>query len=187
MGAHHLTPITAIPLVRAHAGLLLSDADLLPWLLHSIEEARASIRAVSFIINPVPDEDPRGDVRAVADALVDAVWRGVDVRVVTAPGKPGTSIERANRVAASWLGARGVATRQLAPPFNASIHTKYAVFDVRDVTLGSHNWTSNALGESVEDSVSCSSPALAQVMAHQFDRLWRFGVPAAPGGANDAG
>ncbi len=170
------TPVDGLPWLDVEACRLVSDGDYHAWLLDRIEQETRSIRVAVFIVHPLPADDRDGRVRAILDALADAAWRRVDVRIVLGTGREGSPIDTANRVAAGYLERRGVPVRMVRAPGGASLHDKIAVFGEREALLGSHNWSPNALGRSREDSVWVRSTPLARVVAHHLDRLWFDGL-----------
>ncbi|MEM9189097.1 MAG: phospholipase D-like domain-containing protein [Myxococcota bacterium] len=162
--------LDGLPVVSCRSSLHLPDRTYVDWLLRVVEDATVSLRALVFIV--APDRDPEGKVREVLEAIADAVWRGLDVRVMVGTGRPGSSIERSNRIAVLYMKRLGIPVKMIKPLFTHSVHSKAVIADSDTVILGSHNWTHNALAHSTEDSIACLSSPLADVFSHQFDRLW---------------
>jgi len=107
----------------------------------------------------------------IADALVDAARRGVDIWVLmdrSATRERGSQYMRVAdalgghvRLHAGLDGASGI------------VHNKFAVVDGRQVLTGSFNWTYSAEDRNWENLVVIDSPALAGAYVRQFHRIWQ--------------
>lgn len=162
----------------------LASADLLPYLVASIEAARRRVWAAVFIIDPRPEEDPDGTVALLLDTLARAKWRGLDTRVLVGGSARTPAIELAGRVARRYLEAAGVPCRQfVGKRGETSLHSKYLIADDA-VIVGSHNWTRRALVADTELSLGVASPTTATTLGFEFVRDWDR---AAEGGGALAG
>lgn len=107
----------------------------------------------------VPDE-------AMAQALIDAVARGVDVRVILP--------RRSNHIVADWV-SRGYYRRLLRAGVrlflyeNAMVHSKTALVDEAWATIGTANLDPLSLQGNFEINVSLIDPAMARTMAEVFE------------------
>jgi phosphatidylserine/phosphatidylglycerophosphate/cardiolipin synthase-like enzyme len=105
--------------------------------------------------------------RDVKDALLDAIGRGVTVRVVTELKQAGlSSVDDELEQAGAWV-VRGA---NKIGDFSA-MHHKYAVLDGRRVITGATNWTHNGTRESEEDLLVFDSSTLAQAYSRNFADL----------------
>jgi cardiolipin hydrolase len=110
----------------------------------------------------------------LAQALIAARQRGVDVRIVMDDGKARNRASRYPELARA-LGDR-VALRSGTGSQHAIMHDKFAVLDGREVLTGSYNWSKLAGCCNRENLVVIDDPAVAAQYAREFHRLW-----AAPG------
>ena len=123
----------------------------------------------------------------VADAILRAKARGVDVRLVydqghTRPAAPGAGSGPSAEYQA--LVAAGVPTRLLNGGGSYGImHHKYAVFDGELLMTGSFNWTRAADTKNFENAVFKTDPALIDGFVRNWTWMWAFG--RAPGAAAD--
>jgi len=105
----------------------------------------------------------------IADALVDAHRRGLDVRVVIdneqAAG-PGSVYDR--------LKAAGVPTRVDARA--ALMHHKVVVIDGEIVITGSYNFSAAAEDRNDENLIIIRDPEVARLYKDEFLRLWNLSV-----------
>ncbi len=104
----------------------------------------------------------------LAEALVTARRRGVQVRVVTDREKA-----RANGLAMRVLRDGGVAVRSLGVADKSLMHHKFAVFDDRLVATGSYNWTNTAERANHENLVLLDDAETVGAFLQEFQRLWR--------------
>jgi phosphatidylserine/phosphatidylglycerophosphate/cardiolipin synthase-like enzyme len=105
----------------------------------------------------------------IADALIDAHRRGVNVRVLLDKGQR----KRHYRAIADMQDA-GVPVR-----FNshyAIMHDKYTIVDGKTVETGSFNYTASAEKRNAENVIVVSNdPALAKQYLENWGRLWDEG------------
>jgi phosphatidylserine/phosphatidylglycerophosphate/cardiolipin synthase-like enzyme len=128
-------------------------------IVRTIGEAQKSVCVAAYFFTSYP----------IADALVEAHRRGVDVRVVL------DSHQRLRRVI-SYLDHNGIATR-----FNdhyAIMHDKFMIVDGRTLETGSFNFTRAAEYENAENVlVIRDSPVTIGGYARQWDKLWAEAKP----------
>lgn len=161
-----LPPLEA-PSYDPAAGLqiLITDADHrepLEAILTRIRAARTSIRTEQFLL----------DQKDVVAALIAAHRRGVDVRVIVDPNSfffGGVNIETEQTLLRA-----GVPVRTFHDPTGEEtlLHAKMAVFDGRDVIVGSANWSRNALQVNHELALMFRDPAIAADFSATFDADW---------------
>jgi phosphatidylserine/phosphatidylglycerophosphate/cardiolipin synthase-like enzyme len=109
----------------------------------------------------------------LSEALADASWRGVDVRVVVGGSRDNYQIAAIAAAARAVLADAGVPTRWLSARPGRGSHAKLIISD-DFVLTGSHNWSPGAFdGSQVQDSVVVSSPSLAGALhMHVFEPQW---------------
>lgn len=100
--------------------------------------------------------------QALADALIDARYRGVDVKVILDP-----SVYR-NSGMLSYLLNNGIDANWSPKKFH-STHSKFAIFDDSIVLVGSTNWSENALRKNREASVIIYSMEISKKFERIFD------------------
>jgi phosphatidylserine/phosphatidylglycerophosphate/cardiolipin synthase-like enzyme len=103
-------------------------------------------------------------LQQLADALIDAKNRGVDVRVVLERS------QEANEGVCSRLVAAGVEVRM--DNNEALMHNKIAIVDSGVVLTGSFNWTESGNNSNNENLVVISDPILARSYEAQFQAIW---------------
>jgi phosphatidylserine/phosphatidylglycerophosphate/cardiolipin synthase-like enzyme len=120
----------------------------------TITEARQSVRVAAYSFTSKP----------IAQALLEARQRGVDVRVVV-----DKSQATARYTAVTFLANQGIPVR--TDYQYAIMHDKFIVVDGQTVELGSFNFTA-AEKNNAENVIVLHDPALAQRYSEEWDRLW---------------
>jgi cardiolipin synthase A/B len=134
----------------------------------AIESARSSI----YLTNPyfVPDG-------AMTDALIRAVERGVDVRIITA-GEADSVLDRLVRKASQAHFGRalqaGVRIYEYGP---ALLHAKTMVVDGRWVSIGSANLDNRSFALNNELNLAFLDPAIAAKLTRIFQDDLAFAKP----------
>ena len=101
----------------------------------------------------------------LADALLDAHRRGVEVRVITDNVKAddlGSDVDR--------LEQQGITVRVDRSPFH--MHHKFAILDGATLLTGSYNWTRGAARDNEENLIVTSEPRLVSPFLSTFEHLW---------------
>jgi len=138
-------------------------------LIEKINAARTTIHIASFELDLTP----------VAEALVAAKRRGVDVRWVTddehgleADAEPGHG-------QFAMLQDAGIEVR--SDTRSALMHNKFWIFDNQTVWTGSTNITENGIFDQDNNTVVIQSPELAVIYEREFQEMWegKFG-PTSP-------
>jgi phosphatidylserine/phosphatidylglycerophosphate/cardiolipin synthase-like enzyme len=118
----------------------------------------AAARRVDVCVFTITDD-------RITNAILDALGRGVKLRIVTDNDKAfdtGSDIDRLRR-------AR-VPVRVDQSQYH--MHHKYAVFDGEILLTGSFNWTRSAAAVNEENFLITRNAQLVRPYAEQFDRLW---------------
>jgi len=134
-----------------------------------IREIDSAQKSIHLLIYSLTDDD-------VADALVRAAQRGVDVRIVM--DKSQTAEKHSlNELLTQKLGAQRVIER--TGKGRGIMHEKMAVYDGLTVSLGSYNWTDNARDNNWENLILLRDTALAARCEAEFQRVWASPAPKA--------
>ncbi|MBC7092044.1 MAG: phospholipase D family protein [Nitrososphaeria archaeon] len=103
----------------------------------------------------------------IADALIDAKNRGVDVKVVFEKGQ----ISKYSQY--FRLASAGVSVRNDTNP--DYMHNKVAIIDGIIVLTGSYNWSSSAENSNNENLIIVKSADVAREYENVFNRIWENG------------
>ncbi|MCK6583342.1 MAG: phospholipase D-like domain-containing protein [Anaerolineales bacterium] len=144
-------------------------------LLGFINTAQTSIHIASFEFNL-----PR-----VADALITAKIRGVDVRWVT-DDENGLGIDaQPNRGQFTRLMAGGIEVKDDAGR-SALMHNKFWIFDRQILWTGSTNITVNGIYKQNNNVIVLHSPEIAFIYEREWEELWNAQLgPRAPSTMNN--
>jgi len=132
------------------------DAGATALEVKAISEAKQSLRVAAYSFTSKP----------IAEALVAAHKRGVDVQVVL-----DKSNNRDKYTAATFLANMGIPTR--IDSQYSIMHSKYMVIDGDTVETGSFNYTKAAERHNAENVIVIrDNPDLAKVYSQNWKRLW---------------
>src|SRR5215211_4994395 len=143
-------------------------------LIEKINAAQTSIHIVSFEFNLTP----------VADALIAAKQRGVDVRWVTDDESGLGADEDPGRGQFAMLQKAGIEVR--SDNRSALMHNKFWIFDDKILWTGSTNITVSGVFKQNNNTIVIHSPELATMYEREFQEMWdgKFG-PKSPSQLND--
>ncbi len=135
-------------------------------ILAQLDGARKSIHVAMYAFTS----------RYLAQALVRARERGVDVKVVL----DRSFQEESEYSKGDYLKRKGIPVKLVTPVetkglrvIKGLMHHKFAVIDERVVITGSYNWTATAEKVNYENLlVFVNSPGLARAYEEEFQRLW---------------
>ncbi len=122
------------------------------------ELARSARRSLWICVFTITDN-------RIADAILDAYRRRVDVRILTDNEKAedlGSDIEGLER--------SGVPVR--VDVSDKHMHHKFAIADGKRVLTGSYNWTRAAAEENEENLVVSDDVHLVRAFSAEFEKLW---------------
>lgn len=171
-----LHKIAVVALLGA-AGFLHADSVIPPGqyeatALTAIQSAKKSVHLFLYLFN-LPSGRGAGPGR-LAEALIDARRRGVEVRVLLDAGdSPFDPLDR-NRAAVEALARGGV---DAAYVDGKILHAKVLVVDRRTVILGSSNWTTAAFESNVEADVVMTSTTEAEGLLARMAAVPRRAPP----------
>ncbi|MBT3315751.1 MAG: phosphatidylserine/phosphatidylglycerophosphate/cardiolipin synthase family protein [Anaerolineae bacterium] len=129
-------------------------------IIEKIDAAQESIHIASFEFDLTP----------VADALIRAHDRGVDVRWVTDDEHGIESDEEPGHGQFAMLEDEGIEIKDDAR--GALMHNKFWIFDREIVWTGSTNITENGIFKQDNNVIVVHSPALAEIYEREFDEMW---------------
>ena len=143
-------------------------------LIEKINAAQTSIHIASFEFDLTP----------VADALIAAKQRGVDVRWVTDDEEGLESDTNPGRGQFAMLQKAGIEVR--SDTRSALMHNKFWIFDNQTVWTGSTNITQNGIFKQDNNTLVIQSPELALIYENEFQEMWdgMFG-PRSPSQLSD--
>jgi phosphatidylserine/phosphatidylglycerophosphate/cardiolipin synthase-like enzyme len=138
-------------------------------LIDKINAAQSSIHIASFEFDLTP----------VAEALVAASQRGVDVRWVTDDEHGLEADEEPGHGQFALLEEAGIEVKDDAR--SALMHNKFWIFDREWVWTGSTNITVNGIFKQNNNAIAIRSTRLADIYEREFDEMWngQFG-PRSP-------
>lgn len=138
-------------------------------LIDKINAAQTSIHIVSFEFDLTP----------VAEALIAAKQRGVDVRWVTDDESGLEADEDPGHGQFAMLQDAGIEVR--SDTRSALMHNKFWIFDGQIVWTGSTNITENGIFKQDNNAIVIRSPELAAIYEAEFQEMWdgQFG-PRSP-------
>lgn len=131
-------------------------------LLEHLARATQEVRAAVFTFTR----------RGVAEALIEAAARGVDVRLKV-DADQARDLELMAELMALLRQGR-VAVEEIRMPsvrYGADMHHKFAVVDGRWVITGSANWTKSATSVNWENVLAIESPELAARFRREWERI----------------
>ena len=105
--------------------------------------------------------------REIAEALVDAKERGLDVRVVMDETQAAGAYSKDE-----FLAGSGVPVRLVDPAGYGAMHHKVAIVDGNAFSTGSFNYTENASCRNAENLLIVRNTELALEMEGEFEVLW---------------
>ncbi|MFN8462027.1 MAG: phospholipase D-like domain-containing protein [Anaerolineales bacterium] len=138
-------------------------------LIEKINAAQNSIHIAAFEFGLTP----------VAEALIAARQRGVDVRWVTDDENGLEADEEPGRGQFAMLRDAGIEVR--ADDRSALMHNKFIIFDYQTVWTGSTNLTVNGIFKQENNVIVVHSPVIAAMYEKEFQEMWdgQFG-PKSP-------
>jgi len=129
-------------------------------LIEKINAAQSSIHIASFEFDLTP----------VAEALIAANQRGVDVRWVTDNENGLDADEEPGRGQFAMLEDAGIEVR--ADDRTALMHNKFWIFDGQILWTGSTNITINGIFDQNNNTLVIHSPQLAAIYEAEFQEMW---------------
>src|SRR5512145_1792228 len=143
-------------------------------LIEKINAAKTSIHIASFEFDLTP----------VAEALIAAKQRGVDVRWVTDDESGLEADTEPDRGQFKMLQDAGIEVR--SDTRSALMHNKFWIFDGETVWTGSTNITESGIFKQDNNTIVIQSPELATIYEREFQEMWngQFG-PKSPSQLNN--
>lgn len=155
--------------------ILYADSLLFDPLLAAITSATTRIELTMYLFKTSYAEHTRAN--AIADALIAAAARGVEVIVVLNYARFARSVADENDGTGMLLAAGGCQVR--LGPRDTELHAKIIVVDGAMVFTGSHNITRGALTSNRELSWYTESKVVVERAQRYIGSLWRNADPIA--------
>lgn len=155
-------------LVTAHAvdpQIYFSRSDPVATII--LREINSAQKSIHLLMYSLTDTE-------IANALVAAAGRGVDVRIVFDKSQGEERNSLSDELLAS-LGPKRVVYRN--GKGRGIMHEKMAIYDDLTVTLGSYNWTNNAKTNNWENLIVLRDARLAAECNAEFTRVWQSPEP----------
>jgi phosphatidylserine/phosphatidylglycerophosphate/cardiolipin synthase-like enzyme len=145
------------------------QSSVMGRLIEKINAAQTSIHIASFEFDLTP----------VAEALIAARQRGVDVKWVTDDEHGVEADEDPGHGQFTMLQEAGIEVR--SDTRSALMHNKFWIFDGQIVWTGSTNITENGIFDQDNNTIVIQSPELAAIYEREFQEMWdgQFG-PRSP-------
>lgn len=170
--------------VRLAVGLIIVFAVFVPLLLAQAENASTvsvffspEDDCVKAIVKEIESAEKSIDIamysftsRPLSSALIEAVKRGIDVKVCLDQNQKTEKFSKAK-----FLENQGAAVG-----FKNGIgcmHNKFCIIDKETVITGSYNWTASADMRNDENLLVIKSKPLAEKYSSYFSRLWKGEIP----------
>lgn len=138
--------------------------------LREINNAEESVEIIMYSMKAYTSNN---SVQQLEDALIAAVARGVDVKVLLDQNEWGgeiTSVTKNNWKARDYLEAGGVEVK--VESLKQTTHVKLVVVDGKVVVIGSTNWTFSAFERNNEANVLIRDIGTAEYFSNYFKFLW---------------
>ncbi|MFA5975241.1 MAG: phospholipase D-like domain-containing protein [Elusimicrobiota bacterium] len=103
----------------------------------------------------------------IAQALADAAKRGVRVRVIRDAGQ-----SRNRNDENDFLARQGIPIQIRSGKGRGVMHDKFAIFDGKEVFVGSYNWTANAEHNNWENALFTNEKKVVDSYTKEFTVLW---------------
>lgn len=153
------------------------DEDYLPTLKWMIENCLHRFWMSVFIVDLSPDRDKQLLVDSILLEARNAVWRGVDVRLLVGGSRTNFDIARLSDAARSRALSLRIPCRWLTSQKERGSHVKMAIAD-NLVLTGSHNLSFDDLQKATQDSLLVESAALSAYLSSIFESQWKRGDQA---------
>lgn len=153
---------------------LVSDEQYYETVKWLCLRARKRIFATIFIVDILPsdDNDQRNLVINLLNDLHSACLRGVDVRIIIGGSKQSLNIQDKTEAAMVHCRQLNIPCQLMSLNTKMSSHKKVVVAD--DYTLvGSHNWSTGAFSDQIQDSVLIEDPRIASHLAEELAAQWK--------------
>jgi len=150
---------------------LISDDDYLPTLKWMLRNCSHRFWASVFLIDLSPDRDKRLMVNSTILEIRNAIWRGVDARLLIGGSRITFDIAMLSDAARTRALSLRIPCRWLTSHKKRGSHVKMAIAD-KLVLTGSHNFSSNDLLKVTQDSLLIESAALSAYLSKIFEVQW---------------
>jgi len=148
---------------------LILDGDLRAALIHAFKTAKTTIQISTFKLELFGKNIPK-PVRAIAEALTEALKSGVKVEMLVNWKDSRAGVPRTNDCCAVEMIQRGARVRYLSS--GRCIHAKVIIIDGSWAILGSHNLSVRSFISNFETSVAIKDDTTVNALSAEFSRLF---------------
>jgi len=138
-----------------------------------LDEINSAEESIEIIMYSMKAYDSNNSVQQLEDALIAAVKRGVEVKVILDQSKWSgeiTSVTKNNEKTKEYLEAGGVEVK--FDSLKETTHVKLIIVDGKVMILGSTNWTYSAFERNNEANVVIRDPKVVSYFLTYFRNLW---------------
>ena len=152
----------------------LADNEYLSVAAFTISRAKKELLISTYRLQ-IYSRSRAGNFFILYKALIEALARGVRVRLLAQYSeKPGLA-PHSNEVCMSIFKSKGAAVRFL--PRGRIAHAKMIIADDDCLIVGSHNWSISSLTRNFEFSVLLHDPAYISQAKNHFLNAWSKAIP----------
>ncbi len=159
-------------MVNATKADLLHGEDYIATILSAIEKAQKKIWSSFFIMSLTSETKHLERIKEIADTLVMAKARGIDVRIILSKFETGDFDFDINRVALAYLQEHGLQVKQYHDNYRTSSHCKDWIFDDDYQIAGSGNLSIGGLFNNMETAIIVQSTDLNVLLSERYLRIW---------------
>jgi phosphatidylserine/phosphatidylglycerophosphate/cardiolipin synthase-like enzyme len=159
----------ALPRADAKGGddgtsaIFAPSGNIEPAIVSVIDDAKKDVVVAMYLFTSRP----------LAEALVRAKARGVDVRVVLDKDQKSQRHGKYGDLKKGGVGVRVMAMGKSSEGVQLRFHHKFVVVDGQTLETGSYNWTTQADEENWENAVIFRSKPLAAQFKAEFEKAWK--------------
>lgn len=158
MSTEATPPIDPVPIYRGGVKILFSPQDNCAGeIVSRIDKAQNSVDVAMYLFTS----------RSIAQALIRAKARGVDVKVCLAGGH---EPDYGRYSKSGYLIKNGIPVKLIEG--SGIMHNKFCIIDDFITITGSYNWTVRAELENDENILIIESERIAKIYKEQFKKFW---------------
>lgn len=136
---------------------IITDDNFIGFVREMVEASQTKFAMTVYYMNPRFTRK-NNDVKLFCEALVAAVKRKVDVKILFNTPAPGSILTRGQKAAYSFLQSNGVPVKH--SDSKRTTHAKFLLSDGINIVIGSHNFSQASLHRNREVSISLANSDL---------------------------
>lgn len=146
---------------------IITDDNFIGFVTEMVEASVTQFAMTVYYMNPRFTRK-NNDVKLFCEALVHAVKRKVDVKILFNTPAPRSILTRGQKAAFSFLQANGVPVKH--SDSRRTTHAKFLLSDGKNIVIGSHNFSQASLHRNREVSISLANEDLySQLLCYFLD------------------